>query len=171
MNREKIMPNIEALQNEADEQGFKGQNEYDLFLRESIADYIERLMAEKNKYNNTKFDITPKIKGCLSGKTEKMKQDYFEILYAFKNEDPIFFIEQTHDLLNDELEQFATWIFENKYKGIIENGSIISSIDYDKEYHITLIARLNSELIENNIITPMQKKQIENYILNNIKKK
>ena len=53
MDRESIIVDIEKLQDKTEEKGFKGQNEYDLFLREEIADYIVQLKAitfNKSKY-------------------------------------------------------------------------------------------------------------------------
>jgi len=43
MDREKIMADIKKLQDKTDAKGFKGQNEYDLYLREEIVDYIAKL--------------------------------------------------------------------------------------------------------------------------------
>ena len=43
MNRDKIMTEIEAIQDKVDSMGFKGNNEHDLHLREAIADYIEHI--------------------------------------------------------------------------------------------------------------------------------
>ena len=40
IDREQIMDYIEGIQNMVDKIGYKGQNEYDLSLREEIADYI-----------------------------------------------------------------------------------------------------------------------------------
>ena len=40
-DREEIMDDLEALQDKVSAMGFRGQNEYDLFLREEIADYIK----------------------------------------------------------------------------------------------------------------------------------
>ena len=60
----------------------------------------------------------PKVKksnGCLNGKTEDEKHSYFESLYTFIEDDLIFYNEQLTDLLEDELEQFNMWIFNNKY--------------------------------------------------------
>lgn len=46
--------------------------------------------------------------------------------------------------------------------------SIISKLKKEQRFYITLIAKLNSELITEQIITPMQKSQIEKYILSKI---
>lgn len=40
MNREKILEDIEAIQNKINEEKFKGSNEHDLHLRTEIVDYI-----------------------------------------------------------------------------------------------------------------------------------
>ena len=45
MDREKITDAIEVIQDKINDIGFKGQNEYDLHLREEIADYIESLLC------------------------------------------------------------------------------------------------------------------------------
>ncbi len=57
-----------------------------------------------------------KTKGCLYNKNQEMKNDYFEGLYNFKDDDLIFLLEQSRDLLEDEFEQFTIWIFDNKYE-------------------------------------------------------
>lgn len=53
IDRNKILEHLEKLQDEAYEQGFLGSNERELFLRESIADYIEKwfsiILALKKK--------------------------------------------------------------------------------------------------------------------------
>jgi len=46
VDKESVMNDIEALQEKVDKMGFKGQNEYDLHLRQEIADYI---LTTKNK--------------------------------------------------------------------------------------------------------------------------
>lgn len=40
MEKEKVKNDIQVIQDRVDSYGFKGQNEYDLHLREEIADYI-----------------------------------------------------------------------------------------------------------------------------------
>jgi hypothetical protein len=45
------------------------------------------------------------------------------------------------------------------------SGSVISELSDEQKFHITLIARLNAELINEQIITPTQKSQIEKYML------
>lgn len=40
MDKYKIIDDIEEIQHKVDAIGFKGQNEYDLYLREELADYI-----------------------------------------------------------------------------------------------------------------------------------
>jgi len=44
--------------------------------------------------------------------------------------------------------------------------SVISELSQEQHFYITLISRLNSELITEQIITPTQKSQIEKYIIN-----
>ena len=46
--REEIMDKLEQIQLKIDSIGFNGTNEYDLFLREEICDYIIELL-NKNK--------------------------------------------------------------------------------------------------------------------------
>jgi len=110
------------------------------------------------------------IKGCLLGKTEKMKNDFFESLYKFKDEDPIFLLEQSRDLLDDEFDEFTVWIFDNKYseKGLMKKGYVISKLTDEQKFYVTLISELNTELIKKQIITPTQKYEIEKYILNRL---
>ena len=48
------------------------------------------------------------------------------------------------------------------------SSSVISELSEEQQFYITLISRLNSELITEQIITPMQKSQIEKYILGKI---
>jgi len=65
---------------------------------------------------NTRNYLEPKqTKGCLHGKTEAMKNEFFESIYNFIESDLIFYNEQVSDLLEDEKEQFNCWIFDNKY--------------------------------------------------------
>jgi hypothetical protein len=45
------------------------------------------------------------------------------------------------------------------------SSSVISKLSKKQQFYITLISGLNSELITEQIITPMQKNQIEKYIL------
>jgi len=63
---------------------------------------------------------------------------------------------------------------ENKTSDKQQNGndfiadvssSVISELSEEQQFYITLISRLNSELITEQIITPVQKSQIEKYIL------
>ena len=49
MEREQITTDIENIQDEVDDIGFKGSNEYGLYLRETIVDYIENLVRTLNK--------------------------------------------------------------------------------------------------------------------------
>ena len=42
MDREKLIEDLEAIQDKADGMGFKGTNEFNLYLREELADYIEK---------------------------------------------------------------------------------------------------------------------------------
>lgn len=44
-------------------------------------------------------------------------------------------------------------------------SSVISQLSEDQQYYITLISRLNTELINEQIITPTQKGQIEKYMI------
>lgn len=48
------------------------------------------------------------------------------------------------------------------------SSSVISELSKEQQFYITLIARLNSELINEQIITPKQKSQIEKYIISKI---
>jgi len=45
--KEEILEDIRQIQEKVDAMGFKGSNEYDLFLREEISDYIIKLFGEK----------------------------------------------------------------------------------------------------------------------------
>lgn len=45
------------------------------------------------------------------------------------------------------------------------SSSVISELSDEQKFYITLIARLNTELINEQIITPTQKSQIEKYML------
>lgn len=48
MKRDKILQDIEGIQNYVDGMGFLGQNEYDLHLREEMADYIISLLCDNS---------------------------------------------------------------------------------------------------------------------------
>lgn len=47
MNRDKILEEIEAIQDNADNVGFKGQNEHDLFIREELTDFFRDFLTIK----------------------------------------------------------------------------------------------------------------------------
>lgn len=49
MDRNKILEYLEELEDKSWEQGFIGSNERELFLRESIADYIQVLLKVDSK--------------------------------------------------------------------------------------------------------------------------
>jgi hypothetical protein len=49
--------------------------------------------------------------------------------------------------------------------------SVISELSEEQKFYVSLISRLNSELISEQIITPMQKSQIEEYLIKNLSKK
>ena len=49
MDRNKILEDIEELEDKSWEQGFIGSNERELFLRESIADYIQVFLKVDSK--------------------------------------------------------------------------------------------------------------------------
>lgn len=49
-------------------------------------------------------------KGCLRGKTEKQKEDFFNSLYNFYFTDRFFFKEQYNDLLFSEKAEFQKWL-------------------------------------------------------------
>lgn len=51
IDRDQIMDDLENIQLRVDKMGFKGQNEYDLHLREEIADYVA------GKINEIIYDI------------------------------------------------------------------------------------------------------------------
>jgi hypothetical protein len=46
MNRSKILSDLEDIQRRVDEMGFKGSNEYELYTREEVADYIQNLLSQ-----------------------------------------------------------------------------------------------------------------------------
>ena len=48
MDKDEIMEHIQLFQRKVDAMGFKGQNEYDLFLRDEIAEWIISLHKWKN---------------------------------------------------------------------------------------------------------------------------
>ncbi len=56
------------------------------------------------------FSLFKSKKGCLDGKTEKQKIDFFISLKGFVITDPVFFEEQYWDLQPKEREEFAKWI-------------------------------------------------------------
>lgn len=51
IDREQIMDDLEGIQDMIDKIGFKGQNEYDLTLREEIADYIVGKLRDLKYFN------------------------------------------------------------------------------------------------------------------------
>lgn len=61
MDRHEIMDALERIQDKVDSIGFMGINEYDLTLREEIADYIQQNFKPKQCYENC---FAP---GCICG--------------------------------------------------------------------------------------------------------
>jgi hypothetical protein len=52
-------------------------------------------------------------RGCLYGKTEQEKIDFFKLLSSFAIKDKQFFIEQCEDLLPKEIDEFIDWVIKN----------------------------------------------------------
>lgn len=56
----------------------------------------------------------PRInRGCLYGKSQKEKIDFFSSLKKFAISDGVFFEEQYSDLLPHEKKEFSDWIIED----------------------------------------------------------
>ncbi len=51
-----------------------------------------------------------KKQGCLHGKTQKEKNEFFEALAEFSKSKPDFFEEQHDDMLPHEQREFLDWI-------------------------------------------------------------
>jgi predicted nucleotide-binding protein (sugar kinase/HSP70/actin superfamily) len=51
-------------------------------------------------------------RGCLAGKNQDEKNDFFVSLSHFAITDPAFFLEQYHDLLPKEKKEFTKWVVE-----------------------------------------------------------
>ena len=49
------------------------------------------------------------------------------------------------------------------------NNSVISSLSKEEQFYVTLVSILNNELVDEQIITPTQKHQIEKYMMDKIK--
>lgn len=64
MERHILLEKLEEIQNRVDAIGFKGINEYDLFLREEIADYILDLLGLPCNHPYTKWQGLPLKKIC-----------------------------------------------------------------------------------------------------------
>ncbi len=56
------------------------------------------------------FSFFQKKKGCLHGKTEAQKMQFFRSLSRFGISDPKFFEEQYWDLLPDERKEFKQYV-------------------------------------------------------------
>jgi len=54
-----------------------------------------------------------KKKGCLEGKTEQQKIDFFKSLAQFATTDKQFFEEQYMDLLFEEQREFHAWVIKD----------------------------------------------------------
>ena len=52
IDRQQIMDDLEDIQLRVDSIGFKGQNEYDLTLREEVADYIVGKLRDLEYFND-----------------------------------------------------------------------------------------------------------------------
>jgi hypothetical protein len=61
MDRAQIMDDLDDIQRKVDAMGFRGGNEYDLTVREEIADYITKHFKPKQCYDNC---FAP---GCICG--------------------------------------------------------------------------------------------------------
>lgn len=68
MERSKIIDHLQDLQNKVDGMGFKGQNEYDLQLREEIADWLLSQIAtsetNKKQENETVVKVNRECELC-----------------------------------------------------------------------------------------------------------
>lgn len=54
-----------------------------------------------------------KKRGCLYGKTQQEKIDFFRSLSEFAIKDNIFFEQQYWDLLDDERREFGEWVIQD----------------------------------------------------------
>ena len=64
--RDEIMDKVEDLQRKVDSMGFRGGNEYDLFLREEVADWLMPLIGTKSLQKENFVRVNPEIHGDLS---------------------------------------------------------------------------------------------------------
>jgi hypothetical protein len=58
-------------------------------------------------------------KGCLYGKTEEQKKEFFIRLISFAKDDPMFFKEQYNDLLPHEQREFIEYIYVRRIHLVI----------------------------------------------------
>lgn len=71
------------------------------------------------------FLFKKQSKGCLDGKTQEQKEDFFESLALFATTDKQFFEEQYWDLKAHERKEFSDYVIKKgenlrKMKGLIE---------------------------------------------------
>jgi len=53
MDRAQIMDDLDDIQRKVDAMGFRGGNEYDLTVREEVADYIQKNFIKKAEFHYT----------------------------------------------------------------------------------------------------------------------
>jgi hypothetical protein len=71
------------------------------------------------------FLFKKKSKGCLHGKTEQQKIDFFDSLCSFATKDKQFFEEQYWDLQKHERKEFSDYVIKRgkrlqNMKGLVE---------------------------------------------------
>lgn len=95
----------------------------------------------------------------------EIKKTAVEILSKHTGKEGVYL---TRGMINgsdaiDAMEEYAGQFVEQK------NNSIVSGLTKKQAFWITLISRLNKELVDEQIITPNQKKQINDYIIKKLK--
>lgn len=62
--------------------------------------------------------------GCLDGKTQQQKDDFFFSLSKFAITDVTFFEEQYWDLLPEERKQFSTWVINHNHNMLVTQNCV-----------------------------------------------
>lgn len=145
MKRSKIIDHLQDLQNKVDGMGFKGQNEYDLQLREEIADWLLSQIAtsETNKKQENAFlhfNLNDEVFVKLTQKgIEKYVDKHNSIVPSSINKLTYSEFENRKD--NHGYHEFQMWDFIDVFGGL--------GMDLP-EYLLILVAFKKSDILEVN---------------------
>jgi hypothetical protein len=105
MDRDKVLDDLEQLQQDNLKHGFAGSNERELWLRESIADYIVKNIRTKRKYAIIDFrnmDFMQNEEGKINYYDTMAEARLTCAMYEFEN---VWVVELMYNYIEDNLEE------------------------------------------------------------------